>query len=110
MACPMVLTHWDEDVFVDIERRGQTLSKNVHDVIIAIRPVVEPDANRVLPFLRFENMIRVRSVKNKALKIEFAHPTQFRPGLEVHISIVADAVITFEKSDFRIEIGANLAM
>jgi hypothetical protein len=106
----MVLTYWDEDVFVDIERCGQALSKNVHDVIITIRAVVEFDANRVLPFLRFEDMIRVRSVKNKALKIEFAHTTQFRPRLEVHVGIIADAFVAFEKSDFGIEVGADFAM
>src|ERR1700739_2428267 len=81
MAGPMVLTHWDEDVFVDVERRSQALSKHVHDVIVAICAVVEFDANRVLPFLRFENIIRVRSVKNEALKIEFPHTTQFWPRL-----------------------------
>jgi hypothetical protein len=52
----------------------------------------------------------VSGAKNEAFKIEFAHTTQFRPRLEVHISVVANAVVTFEKSDFRIEIGANVAM
>ena len=55
-------------------------------------------------------MVRVRCVKDEAFEIEFAHTAQFRPRLEVHIGIVADAVIAFEKSDFGIEIGPHLPM
>ena len=76
---------------------GQPLRKNVHDVIIAIGTVIEFDAKGVLPFLRFENMIRVRVVKNEAREIEFAHTTQFRPRLEGHIGIVGNAAIRFSK-------------
>src|SRR5215469_6328333 len=110
MAGPMVLTYRDEDVFVNVERSGQPLRKHVHDVVIAIGTIIEFDAKCVLPFLGLQNMIRVRGVKNEALEIEFAHTTQFRPRLEGHIGIVADAVIAFEKSDFGIEIGADLTV
>src|SRR5215469_3504682 len=110
MAGPMVLTYRDEDVLVNVERGGQPLRKNIHDVVIAIGTVIEFDAKRVLPFLRFENMIRVRGVKNEALEIELAHTTQLRPRLEGYIGIVANAVIAFEKSNLGIEIGTDLAM
>src|SRR5215467_5482821 len=97
MAGPMVLTYRDEDVLVNLNGGGQPLRKNVHDVIIAIGTVIEFDAKGVLPFLRFENMIRVRVVKNEAREIEFAHTTQFRPRLEGHIGIVGNAAIRFSK-------------
>src|SRR6266567_7499892 len=110
MACPMVLAHRNEDVLVDVEWSGETLCKDVHYVVVAIRAVIEFDAKRVLPFLRFENMIRVRGVENETFEIELAHSSQFWPRLEGHIGIITNAVVAFQEADFRIEVGTDLTM
>ena len=55
-------------------------------------------------------MFRVRGMKNEALKIKLTHTAKFRPRLEVHIRVVADAVSAFEKTNLGIEIRTDLAM
>src|SRR5215469_15226512 len=110
MTCPVVLTKRNEDVLVDIEWSGDTLRKDIDNVVVAVGAVMEFDAKRVLPFLGLQNMFRVRSVKDEALKIELAHTAKFWPRLEVHICVVTDTVGTFQKADLGIEIGTDLAM
>ena len=106
----MVFTNRDENVLVDVEWSGEALRKDVHDVVIAICPVIEFNAKCILPLLRLQNMSCIRCVKDEAFKIEFAHTGQFRSRLKVHIGVVTDAVTAFEKADLRIEVGADLAM
>src|SRR5215472_9903174 len=110
MARPVVFTNRNENVLVDIEWSGETLRKDIHNVVVTVRAVIELDAKRVLPFLRLQDMVRIRGMKNEPFEIEFAHTTQFRPRLESHIGVIADAVVAFEKSDLGIEIGSDLAM
>ena len=50
-----------------------------------------------LPLLGLQNMFRVRSMKDKPFEIEVAHTAHFGSGLEVHIGIITDAVVS-EKS------------
>ena len=110
MACPVVFTDRNKGVFVDVERSDKTLGKYVHDVVIAIGPIVEFNAKGVLPFLCLQNMVSVGGVKNEAFKVELTHTAKFRPGLEIHIRVVTDTVVTFEKAHLGIEIGADLVM
>lgn len=62
MACPVVFANRNESVLVDIEWSGEALREHVNDVV-AIRTIVELNAKRVLPNLRFENVLGIRSVK-----------------------------------------------
>src|SRR5215469_3115560 len=110
MTRPVVFSNRNEDVLVDIEWSGETLRKDIDNVVVAVGAVIEFDANRVLPFLGLQNMFRVWSVKNEAFKIELTHTAKFRPRLEVHIRVVTDTVGTFQKADLGIEIGTDLAM
>src|SRR5215467_9187467 len=99
MARPVVFTNRNEDILVDIEWSGETLGKDVDNVVVTVSAVIEFDPKCVLPFLGLQNMFGVRGMKNEALEIEFAHTTQSRPRFEVHISVVTDTVGTLKKAD-----------
>ena len=69
MASPVVFPNWNEEVLVDVEGLDQALGKDIHDVVIAVRAVVELDPERVLPLLRLQNVTSIRCIKNEALEI-----------------------------------------
>jgi hypothetical protein len=69
MARPVIFAHWNKSVFVDVEWLDQALRKDVHDVVIAVRAVVEFDPEGVLPLLRLQNVTSVRRMENEALEI-----------------------------------------
>src|SRR5215469_5589205 len=110
MARPVVFTNRNKDVLIDIEWSGETLRKDIHNVVVTIGTIIEFDAKGVLPFLGLQNVFRVRGVKKEALKIKLTDTAKLRPRLEVHIRVVADAVGAFEKTNLGIEIRTDLAM
>src|SRR5215469_1845455 len=107
---PVMLPDRDGHVLVQVERRSQSLGEYIHDVIVAIRPIIEIDAKRILPLLCLENVAHVRSVKQETLKVELAHGFDARPSLEVSIEVVADAVLALKESHFRVEIRPDSTM
>jgi hypothetical protein len=61
MARPMVLTHRNENVFVDIEWSSQPLCKDIDGVVIAIGTIVKFNPKCVLPLLGLQNGIEIGS-------------------------------------------------
>src|SRR5438270_993014 len=110
MARPVIFTNRNEDILVDVERGGKPLGEDVHDVVIAIRTIVEVNAKRVLPFLRLEDVVGVWRVKDKTLKVQFADASQLGSRFESHVPIVADAISALEKTDFRIKARTYFAV
>ncbi len=109
MARPVVFTNRNEDVLVDVEWSSEALCEDIHDVVIAIRTVIEFNAKRVLPLLGFENMFGVWSVKNETFEVEFTYTAKFWARFEVHIRVVTDAVGAFKKADLGIKVRPDFA-
>src|SRR5215469_44859 len=107
---PVILPDWDGNVLVQVERRSQSLGEYIHNVIVAIRPVIEIDAKRILPLLGLKDVAHVRSVEQETLKVELAYGFDARPSLEVGIEVVADAVLALEESHFGVEIWPDSTM
>lgn len=110
MARPMVFPNRNKDVLENVERGRETLCEYVHDVVVAVGAIIEFNTKRVLPFLGFENMVRVWGVEDEPFEIELTYTAQFWPWLEGHIGIITDAIVALEKSDFGIEVWPNLAV
>jgi len=100
----MIFADWNRNILVDIERRDQSLGKDVHNVVIAVRTIMEIDPKGVLPLLCLQNVVSIRRVKDESLKVQVPHTVKFRPGFEVHVEVVAYTVSAREKADFRVEI------
>src|SRR5262249_22186804 len=90
-------------------RRNQTLGENVHDVIIGIGPIVELRAKRVLPLLRLKHMFGVWCMKNEAFKLNLAQPRRLWTCLNGPVQVIADAILSFNESYFRIKVRTDLA-
>src|ERR1700745_4210604 len=110
MPRPMIFPNRNGDVFVEVEWNDQTLSEDVHDVVVAIRPVVELDTKCVLPLLRLQRVVSIGRVEDEAFKVQLADALDSGPDLEVGIKVVANAVLPLQKANLRIEVRANLAM
>src|SRR5215475_9131414 len=68
MPCPVIFTHWDRNVFINVKWCDQPLCEDVNDVVVGVGSIVELDAKRVLPLLCLEQTICERRVENKTLK------------------------------------------
>src|SRR6266487_3893561 len=109
MAGPVVFADWNGNILVNVERLSQQLRENIHDIVVAVRPVVEFDPKGVLPLLCLQNVTCIGRVKNESFEVQLAHSAQFGSGLEGRIQIVTDAIGAFEKADFGVEVWPNLA-
>ena len=106
---PMIEAIGNNDVFVNVERREDSLSEHIHDVVIGIGTIVEFGAERTLPFLGLQDAMSIRGMKNEALEVELPDATNLRPRLQSEISVVTDTIGTFEKTNLGIEIRTDLA-
>src|SRR5206468_5779011 len=109
MAGPVVLADGNGNILVNIERLSQQLRENIHDIVVAVRPVVEFDPKGVLPLLRFENVVSIGRVKNESFEVQLAHSAQFGSGLEGCIQIVTDAIGAFDEPNLGIKIWPDFA-
>ncbi len=108
MSGPVVDTHWNVDIFVDVEWGGEPLGKYVDDVVVGVGAVVKIGPKGGLPFLRLDGMMSVRSVKDETLKLQFSDTRDGRTNFERGIRKIADTVGAFEKSNLWVEVGADL--
>src|SRR5438128_12296907 len=110
MPSPVVFADRNENILVEVERGCEPLGKDVHNVVVAVRTVVEFDAKGVLPFLRLQNVVSVGRMKNKPFEVQLAHAVELRAQPEVHIEVVTDAIRSLYEPNLRIEIRPDLAV
>src|SRR5215813_378240 len=106
---PVIEARRNNNIFVDVERCNDSLRKNVHNVVIGIRPTMEFGAERALPFLGLKNAVSIGSMKHKALEVYLPDATNLRPWLQSEVSVVTNAIGTFEKTNLGIKIRTDLA-
>src|SRR5437868_15433654 len=106
---PVIETIGNNDVFVNIERREDSLGEHIHDVVIGIGTIVEFGAERTLPFLGLQDAMSIRGMKNEALEVELPDASNLRSRLQSEISVVTDTISAFKKTDLGIEIRTDLA-
>jgi len=80
---PMIEAIGNNDVFVDVERRHDSLGEHVDDVVIGIGTIVEFGAERALPFLGLQDAMSIRGMKNKPSKLSSRTPRIFGRGFRV---------------------------
>src|SRR5713226_1164020 len=107
---PVVNAHWNIDVFVNVEGRDEPLGKHVNDVVVGVGAVVKIRPKSGLPFLCLSKAVRIRSVEDETLELQFPETRKFWPSLESGVSKIADAVGTLKKADLRVEVGADLSV
>jgi hypothetical protein len=105
MPSPVVFTRWNENVLVNVERGGEPLREDIHDVVVAVGSVVEFETKCALPLLRLKDMVRVWGVKYETFEVEFADPANLWPGLKSCIQVVAYAVGAFEETTSGLKLG-----
>src|SRR5258708_4364853 len=110
MSGPIVNTHRNVDVPVDVEWPGESLGKYIHKVIVGVRPVVKHSAKRCLPLLGLNRPTRVGSMKYEALKIHLPEIGSPRANLEGRIHVIANAVRSLQEADFRIEVATDFSV
>src|SRR5215475_182251 len=109
VSFPVVEAIWNYHVLVDVERGEDTLRKHVHDVVVGIGTIVKFRAKRALPFLGLKHAVSIRSMKQEAFEVKFANSANPWPRFQSEIGVITNAVSTFEKTNFRVEIRTNLA-
>ena len=82
MSRPVIEARRNNNIFVDVERRNDSLGEHVHDVVICIGTIVEFGAERTLPFLGLQDAMSIRGMKNEALEIQFSDATYLWPRLK----------------------------
>ena len=108
MPRPMIFTHRNENVLIDVERAGQPLREDVHDVVVAVGSIVEFETKGALPLLRLKNMVSVWGMKYETFKVEFADAANLWSGLKGRVQVVAYAIRSFQKTHFGVEVGTDL--
>src|SRR6266576_2773872 len=109
MSGPVVNTHGNIDVPVDIERRSEPLSEQVHDIVIRVGTIVEDGAKSRLPFLLLDRSSRIRGMEEEALEVHLSEICTQRTELEIGIHVIAYAIRAFHKSNFRIEVTPDFS-
>src|SRR5216684_5362301 len=82
MPGPVVNTHWNVDVLVDVKGQGEPLGKHINDVVVRVRAVVKVSPKGGLPFLCLDDAVRIRSVEDENLEMHFANASEFGSRLE----------------------------
>src|SRR5579875_4217423 len=85
VAVEMINPGWNENVLIDVERRGNQLRVNVHEVVIRVRAVIPHGTECPLPFLRLKATVRKRRMVDKPFKIQFANTRNLWPRRKIQI-------------------------
>src|ERR1700687_798166 len=108
MPGPVVDTHRNIDILVDIEWCCEPLGKHVNDVVVGIRTVVKLAPKCGLPFLRLDDAVRIWGMEDEALELKFPHIPELRTGFERGVGKVADAIGALKKPNLWVEVGTDL--
>ena len=104
----VVYAYGNIDVLVDVEGLRETLSKDIHDVIIGVASVIEFRAKRRLPFLSLQHSSSVGGMVDERLEIEFADAAELGAWFEINIRPALVHIRSIHEADFWIEVGSNL--
>src|SRR5260370_8252762 len=107
---PVVNAHWNIDVLIDVEGRGEPLGKHINDVVVRVGAVVKVGPKRGLPFLCLNKAVRIRSMEDETLELQFPETRKFWPSLESGVSKIAAAVGTLKKADLRVQPLPDLSL
>src|SRR5437667_10754119 len=91
MSRPAIQAGRNNDVFVDVKRRHDSLSENIHDVVIGVGPIMEFSAERSLPFLGLQDAVSVGGMKHETFEIQFADTANHMSLYYVEIRVVRDS-------------------
>ena len=105
----MVQAVGNENILINVKRRGDPLCKHIRDVVVGIRPAVKLRPESSLPFLGLHYVMRVRRVKDKALELQLADTPPLWPHLKRHVGVLLIRIRPLDKPGFRIEIGSDLS-
>src|SRR5713226_7426907 len=105
----MVDTYRNENVFVNVEWRGNALGKHVGDVVVGVGAVVEQRAERPLPLLRLQGSMCVRNIVKKTFELDLPDAVELGTQHKCLVEKTLDDVGTLEETDFRVVIRPNLA-
>ena len=87
MASEMIQTVRNENIFVNVKRRGDPLRENIGYVVIGVCPVMEFSAECALPFLCGNFVARIGCMENETLKLQLTDGRNRGPDFEGQISI-----------------------
>src|SRR6185437_4057995 len=65
----VIQTVWNKHIFVNVERRCDSLRKHVSYIVIRITSIVKLRAEGALPFLGLDHIVRVGRVLNESLEL-----------------------------------------
>src|SRR6266404_5442897 len=109
MTGEMIYAVGNEHVLVNVKGRCDALRKDVGNVVIGVRTIVELGAEGALPFLGRDLAECIWSMKQESFELQFANALNARSNLKCQVPVGFVGIRSLDEAYLRVEVWTRLS-